>query len=79
MSNRANKQGQVKFLKKTCKNSLTNDRNRGQLVYVAEATTTSSTDIEAVRPMNLAVHLVFQQEFYKKAGLNRQTGQKDED
>ena len=69
----------LNFIKKTFKNSLTNDRNRGQLVYVAEATTTSSTDIEAVRPVNLVVHLVFQQEFYKKAGLNRQTGQKDED
>ena len=79
MSNRTDKQGQVKFHKKTFKNSLTNDQNRGQLVHVAVATTTSSTDIEAARPMNLAVHLVFQQEFFKKAGLNRQTGQKDED
>ena len=79
MSNRAGKQGQVKFHKKTFKNSLTNDQNRGQLVYVAVATTISSTDIEAVRPVNLVVHLVFQQEFYKKAGLNRQTGQKNED
>ena len=69
----------LNFIKKTFKNSLTNDRNRGQLVHVAEATTTSSTDIEAVRPVNLVVHLVFQQEFYKKAGLNRQMGQKDED
>ena len=68
----------LNFIKKTFKNSLTNDRNRGQLVHVAEATTTSSTDIEAVRPVNLVVHLVFQQEFYKKAGLNRQTGQKNE-
>ena len=79
MSNRAGKQGQVKFNKKSFKNSLTNDRNRGQLVYVAVATTISSTDVEAVRPVNLVVHLVFQQEFYKKAGLNRQTGQKNED
>ena len=78
MSNPADKQGQVKFHKKTFKNPLTYGRNRGQLVHVAEATTTSSTDIEAVRPVNVVVHLVFQQEFYKKAGLNRQTGQKNE-
>ena len=77
MSNRADKQGQVKFLKKTFKNSLTNDRNRGQLVYVAEATTTSSTDIEAVRPMNLTVHLVFQQEFiFKKSRVESADGAK---
>ena len=79
MSNRADRRGQVKFHKKTFKNPLTYDRNRGQLVYVAVATTTSSTDIEAVKPVDLVVHLVFQQEFYKKAGLNRQTGQKNED